>query len=460
MVCILSLTLQTQSLQAAPNSSAATTATPDPAGGTVSLAASLGVHFIPGSSSTVLIAREGKTYLVDLAGQTIQLKDSPSPSIPENSTPLESAHPSPQGIQSGTQIFAENCAGCHGASGKGGGPMKTPDFTNPAVQAALSDAMVIKTIRQGKPGTAMPPWGGKLSDAEINAVAAFVRSLGAGKKPEVGAPPGETRQAAKVYTPADDYLFSLPTGRQLDRHGLYLNFTHRFPYTPAFSGTGSGDTLFGLDDFSISSFGLRFGVTDNLSVSAYRSPSLIGRPIELGVAYHFLDEHEGNLLNASVRASVDGQNDFAKNFTTNLELILSRTVARRAQFYLVPTLSLQDRELISKPGTLASIPPNLPGFNTFVLAAGGALDIRPTVALVSEVFPTLVNGPELGIHRPAYAFGIQKRVLHHAFTLGFSNSPGTVVSQRAGTRATFVGQPSADTPGGFFIGFDLMRQIY
>jgi hypothetical protein len=82
------------------------------------------------------------------------------------------------------------------------------------------------------------------------------------------------------------------------------------------------------------------------------------------------------------------------------------------------------------------------------------------VALVAEVIPTLVNGPELGIHRPAYSFGIQKRVHHHAFTLGFSNSPGTVVSQRAGTRATFVGDPSADTPSGLFIGFDLMRQIY
>jgi hypothetical protein len=109
---------------------------------------------------------------------------------------------------------------------------------------------------------------------------------------------------------------------------------------------------------------------------------------------------------------------------------------------------------------LASAPPDLPGFNTFYLGVGGALDIRPTVALVAEVFPTLVNGPELGIHRPAFAFGIQKRVLRHAFTLGFSNSPGTIVSQRAGTRATFLGDPSADTPKGLFIGFDLMRQIY
>jgi mono/diheme cytochrome c family protein len=460
IICLLFVVLPTHSLQAAANPPGASTSTTGPAAGTIPLAESLGVRFIPESSTTVLIERDGKTYVVDLADRTIQEKDSPSMPSAITATHLESAHSSPPDVQSGAKIFAGNCAACHGADGKGVAAMKTPDFTNPAVQAALSDASAIKTIREGKPGTAMPAWGGKLSEAEIAAVAAFVKSLGQAKQAERGAPGAELKKTAKPYVPADDYLFSLPTGRQLDRHGFYFNFTHRFVYTPAFSGTGGGDTLAGLDDFSISSFGLRFGVTDKLSVSVYRSPSLIDRPIELGVAYHFLDEHEGYPLNATVRASLDGQNDFSKNFTPNLELILSRTVTRRAQLYLVPTLSLQARELRQKPGSLASIPPNLPGFNTFVLGAGGAFDIRPTVALVSEVFPTLVNGRELGIHRPAYAFGIQKRVYHHAFTLGFSNSPGTVVSQRAGTRATFLGEPSADTPSGFFVGFDLMRQIY
>jgi mono/diheme cytochrome c family protein len=460
LVWLASLTLPTRSLRGAANPAAASAVAGAPAGNPYPLAETLGVHFIPGSSSTVLIERDGKTYVVDLADQTIRVKDSPSASLAESVPHPESSHSSPQDVPQGAKIFAENCAVCHGAEGKGGGPMKTPDFTNPAVQAALSEATVIKTIREGKPGAAMPAWGGKLSEAEIKAVAAFVKSLGQGKKPEKGASTAQAPSVAQAYVPADDYLFSLPTGRRLDRHGLYLNFTHRFVYTPAFSGTGSGDTLFGLDDFSISSFGLRFGVTDKLSVSAYRSPSLIDRPIELGVAYHFWDEHDGNLLNAAVRASEDGQNDFSRNFTTNLELLLSRSVTRHAQLYFVPTVSLGDRKLLPKPGILASAPPGLPGFNTFSLGVGGAVDIRPSVALVAEAIPTLVNGPDLGIHRPAYAFGIQKRVLRHAFTLGFSNSPGTVVSQRAGTRATFLGAPSADTPGGLFIGFDLMRQIY
>ena len=251
--------------------------------------------------------------------------------------------------------------------------------------------------------------------------------------------------------PADDYLFSLPTGRRLDRHGFYLNFTHRFVYTPAFSGTGGGDTLFGLDDFSISSFGLRFGVTDKLSVSAYRSPSLIDRPIELGVAYHFLDEHEGNPLNAAVRVSVDGQNDFSKNFTTNLEMILSRTVTRRAQLYLVPTLSLQDRELIQKPGSLASSPPNLPGFNTFVLGAGGAFDIRPTVALVAEVFPTLAQWPGTGDS----SAGI--RLWHPE--KGFAPCLHAGIFQQSGDRGLPACRNPCDIPGAAF-GGHAKRPLY
>lgn len=454
------IVLCSQELCAAANPAGSSPAEAPPGAQPAPLAEMLGVHFIPGSSSTFLMERDGKIYLVDLSSQTIREKAPASPASAQNAVHLEPAHSSLPQAQSGAQIFTDKCSACHGAEGKGGGPMRTPDFTNAAVQASLSEAAATKIIQEGKPGTAMPSWQGKLSDVEIRSVAAFVKSLGQGKKTEQGTPAAGVPQIAKVYIPADDYVFSLPTGRKLDRHGFYLNFTHRFPYTPAFSGPGNVNTLFGLDDFAIPSFGLRYGITDKLSVSAYRSPSIIDRPIELGVAYNFLDEHQGHPLNAAVRASIDGQGNFAKNYTENLELIVSRTITQRAQLYLVPTLSLNDRELMQKNGTLASSPPNVPGYNTFSLGIGGALNIRPTVALVSEVIPTLANGAELGIHRPAYAFGIQKRVLRHAFTLGFSNSPGTIVSQRAGTRAAFLGQPSADTPSGLFIGFDLMRQIY
>jgi Membrane bound beta barrel domain (DUF5777) len=282
--------------------------------------------------------------------------------------------------------------------------------------------------------------------------------------------------ARGIYRPGDDLIFSVPTGRPLDRHGLYLNFTHRFPYEAAFTGTSRGGTLLGLDDFAIPSFGLRYGLTSKVSVMAYRSPSIIGRPIELMVAYNFLDEHHHSPLNAAVRFSIDGQNDFEKNFSENFELIVSRSLGRRAQLYAVPTLSFHARPTLSASsivdapidqpcGAMPSPAQDVaagvrPCANVFSIGTGLAVDIRPTVALVAEAIPTLINGRDLAIHRPAYAFGIQKKIWRHAFTFGFTNGPSTIVSQRNATRAAFLGDPTADKPGGLFVGFDLSRQIF
>ena len=318
------------------------------------------------------------------------------------------------------------------------------------------------------------------ADAPASAQAASVSAEASSKTAKATVSPAaeEKKTVAKVYTPGDDQLFSLPTGRRLDRHGLYLNFTHRFPFESAFTGPGRGDTLLGLDDFSASSFGLRYGVTSRLSVMAYRSPSLIGRPIEMMVAYNFLDENDKQPFNAAFRFSVDGQNHFSANFTENFELVVSRSLGHRAQLYAVPTLSVHNRPLLADlhnslaapfpdqpcaAQSAAGIDPSFharPCANTFSLGMGAAVDIRPTVAIVAETIPTLVNGDELGIHRPEFSFGIQKKIWRHAFTFGFTNSPGTIVSQRSGTNATFLQDSSGDKPSRMFVGFDLTRQVF
>jgi len=444
----------------ATSTAAASSVSENGSGSNPSMTDALGVHFIDGSSSSLIIERNGKKYLVDLARHAIRETAGPEVSAQTHSGgSLAAAAASSGDTRLGAKIFMEKCSVCHGANGKGITAAGTPDFTSAQVQATLTEDAVINTIKHGKKGTLMPSWEGKLSENEIAAVGSFVKLLASTNASDQQIAASAARETAKVYTPADDYLYSLPTGRRLERHGLYVNFTHRFVFDPAFSGRARGAILAGLDGFSVASFGLRYGVTDKFSVSAYRSPSVIGRPVELMAAYNFLDEHDGNPLNASFRFSVDGQDNFSKNFTTNFEGIFSRTLSRRAQIYFVPALSLQARRL-TVSSALELEPPDLPGINTFSLGVGAALDIRPTVAVIAEVIPTLVNGPELGIHRPAYAFGIQKRLWRHAFTLGFSNSPGTVVSQRAGTRAAFLGDPSADKGSGLFIGFDLMRQMY
>jgi hypothetical protein len=351
----------------------------------------LGVQFVEGSTSTVVIEREGKRFLVDLVSHEIKEVEKP-----------EAAALTPAS-------------------------QDTP-------QAPKAQAMA-------------------------------------------GAQKTEKPKSSGVYEPGDDFIFSLPTGRRLDRHGFYINFNHRFAFNTAFTGAARGHLLLGLDDFSISSFGFRYGLTKKASVEIYRSPSVIGRPIQLSAGYNLLDEHDGKPFNVAVRFSVEGQNDFSRNFTTDFEGIFSRSITSRAQIYFVPTVSLHDRPLavplrnIADPfpyqpcsglvaADVAGRTDIRPCANTFSLGIGTAIDIRPSVALVMEVIPTLVNGRDMGIHRPAYSFGIQKKIWRHAFTFGFSNSPGTTVSQRAGTRATMLGDPTADKPSGLFVGFDLTRQIF
>lgn len=357
-------------------------------------AAALGISFVQGSSSTVLLERDGKTYVIDVARRSIR-------ELPER---------------------------------------------------AAGAKPELKTVSYSTSRQASNPAGGEK------------------------APPPAKKKHTHAYHPGDDTLFNLPTGRRLDRHGVVVNFTHRFPYESAFTGSSRGATLLGLDDFSISSFGFRYGVTRNLEVSAYRSPSIAGRVIELGSTYHLLSELDGNPLNAALRFSVDGQNNFQRNFTTNFELLLSRSITRRAQIYFVPTGSLHNRPLLSE-ASIVQAPPYLPCSaalatdsnpvlnirpcaDTFALGAGVSVDVRPTVALVAEVIPTVMNGRDLGIHRPPFAFGIQKKIWHHAFTFGFSTGPGTTTSQRIGTRETFLGQPGADVPSGMFVGFNLNRQLH
>jgi cytochrome c6 len=80
--------------------------------------------------------------------------------------------------------WANNCAQCHGASGKGdtkmGKMLNAMDLTDPKKQASFTDAKATEAIKNGvKQGgkTTMKAFAGKLSDDEIRALVAYVRTL-------------------------------------------------------------------------------------------------------------------------------------------------------------------------------------------------------------------------------------------------------------------------------------------
>ena len=83
-------------------------------------------------------------------------------------------------------LYGQNCTRCHGADGKGetriGKKLGVKDYTDPKVQAALTDKEITETIKNGKPGTAMPAFGDKLSDDQISSLVKYIRSLDSSKK--------------------------------------------------------------------------------------------------------------------------------------------------------------------------------------------------------------------------------------------------------------------------------------
>jgi mono/diheme cytochrome c family protein len=72
---------------------------------------------------------------------------------------------------SGRQVYAQYCARCHGADGKGkNGPR--------LAGKSLSLAAVSQKVTNG--GTQMPSFKKQLSPAQVKAVSAYVHSLGGG----------------------------------------------------------------------------------------------------------------------------------------------------------------------------------------------------------------------------------------------------------------------------------------
>jgi len=80
----------------------------------------------------------------------------------------------------GKSVYTTHCLNCHGRMGKGDGPigkMLIPPAANLTVLGEKSNQELLKTIQEGRPGTAMPSWKGDLSPQEIRNVLLYVRTF-------------------------------------------------------------------------------------------------------------------------------------------------------------------------------------------------------------------------------------------------------------------------------------------
>ena len=87
----------------------------------------------------------------------------------------------PEMIADGGHLFTIACKSCHGVNGYGS-PM-APALNNQIFLSQTPDAAIYQIIAGGVSGTLMPAWGARLTDYDLQALVAYLRSL------ETSAPP-------------------------------------------------------------------------------------------------------------------------------------------------------------------------------------------------------------------------------------------------------------------------------
>lgn len=129
--------------------------------------------------------------------QEVPLGTIPAPNVPIPTTE--------ESIALGSQLYAANCSRCHGPEGQG--TPRAPSLNVQSFFVDRTDQAIQQIITSGVPGTAMPTWGDRMTEAEIQAIVGFIRQWEA-TAPEVatltrpggGGPPWRNNSTATTQT--------------------------------------------------------------------------------------------------------------------------------------------------------------------------------------------------------------------------------------------------------------------
>lgn len=80
-------------------------------------------------------------------------------------------------IEDGGQVFAENCAACHGEDATGSTDVGAPDLTDAAWIYGSDAQTVFSSVYSGRQGH-MPHWEGRLSPVDIKILTLYVGTIG------------------------------------------------------------------------------------------------------------------------------------------------------------------------------------------------------------------------------------------------------------------------------------------
>ena len=276
--------------------------------------------------------------------------------------------------------------------------------------------------------------------------------------------------------PFDYRVVNVPTAKNVPKGSFNLVFTHRFTQQlRPFSA--SARSLLGLDSFAIASFGLTYGITDKLYVSAYRSPVCrkgFCRSIEVGVGYNWLAQDKKSPIGFTTYASIEGSDNFTEEYTYNLQAMLSGRIGKRVFLFFSPAVHLNangQRRFDPRPTDyfpVATIANNfrLPKHGAS-FGFGASVAITPNVTALFDFTPRTgfkmgqvrtVLGPGFSIvgftneSHPSIGFGVQRNIGKHSFALTLSNTQTTTTSRYNSSNLTL-------SPKELILGFNLSRRF-
>lgn len=276
--------------------------------------------------------------------------------------------------------------------------------------------------------------------------------------------------------PYDFRVVNIPTPKYVPKGTWNMVFTHRFT-EEIHPLSNSAKDLFGLDSFGVASFGISYGITDKLYVSAYRSPVCrkgLCKTIEIGFGYNWIAQNKKSPIAVTTYASVEGNDNFTEEYTYNLQTMISARLGKRVYLFFSPAIHINSngqRRFNPRPTDYF---PRVALANTYELPAhgasfgfGGSVMITPNVLALFDFSPgagfrmgqiRTILGPNLAVTgfrnevHSSIGFGIQRNIGHHAFALTFSNTQTTTTSRYNSSNLTL-------SPSHLIIGFNLSRRF-
>jgi cytochrome c oxidase cbb3-type subunit 3 len=111
-----------------------------------------------------------------------------NPMVPPTTEELLAAAVDPAILAAGENAYQKQCASCHGVEGQG---LIGPNLTDDHWLHGATVIEIFDTIVKGVPDKGMPTWGRRFAPEELEALAAFVRSLHGTAPADPKSPQGE-----------------------------------------------------------------------------------------------------------------------------------------------------------------------------------------------------------------------------------------------------------------------------